>query len=1073
MKKNLSRSLQRLLFSGLFFLFFQTNADSQIPSFRVLVVASADPDHDPMIIKSKAFLEKIGSENNFDVFFTRDATVINDENLSKYQVFVQLHLAPFDMTQQQQMALQHFISRGKGWVGVHAAGLTGTQFKGPDVPYWMWFEKLMGDIIYSPHPKKQTGTILVEDHSHPVMKNLPQSFRFFDEWYEFNRSPRPKVNVLAPADETSYKQEIPMGDHPMIWTNPRYDRAIYIGIGHDTAACSDPNFTILMRDAILWAASPVANKEQADLDKSLQQKITILANQVAYNMDGPKMAIVKSSEPLPASASFEIADAMSFEKVFSGKPGAGIKVKEWSQDLFYSQADFSSFQKPGNYVILVNTGGKEYSSCDFKIDDKAIGKIAIPAIINFFYHQRANSPQELDADRSIVLYGSDKTVDLHGGWCDASGDISKYFSHLAYTNFMLPQQTPMVTWSMINTVETTSGLLKSINAKDALMNEALYGADYIMRSLSPEGYFYMTVFTYFDKNPKARRVVGLLANSKTTSDYQCAFREGGGMAIAALARISQWKKNSDFTSQQYLEAAERAFAHLQVNSPKYADDGKDNIIDDYCALMASSELWIATGKSIYQDEARRRSKNLAGRITGNGYFLANDSDRPFWHAADAGLPVIALARYLNKESGQKYRDLALGTIRKALDYNLKVTGDVPNPFGYPRQSFLYKGKVQNGFFIPHENESGWWWQGEDARLGSLAAAAIVGGRLVYPGTASFGVNQKLADYAGRLVSWILGCNPYNICMMYGYGQNNVPYMVSMYGHGSGRGGISNGITGKDGNGDGSGIDFKMEDNGNEWRWSEQWIPHTGWFLQAVAAMSSDRLPVTPKFKALVLTERGGQHEGFVVAALDWLTKYAAENNFEFNVINHANEINENMLSEYKVIIQLNYPPYTWNDTAKATFVKYIEEGRGGWIGFHHAALLGEFDGYSMWNWFSEFMGGIRYENYIAATASGKVNVEDKKHPVMKEVSSSFVIDGDEWYIFNKNPRQNVHVLASVDESTYKPDSDIKMGDHPVVWVNEKMKARNVYFLIGHDASLIKNPDFTTMVSNAIMWAADK
>jgi hypothetical protein len=74
-------------------------------------------------------------------------------------------------------------------------------------------------------------------------------------------------------------------------------------------------------------------------------------------------------------------------------------------------------------------------------------------------------------------------------------------------------------------------------------------------------------------------------------------------------------------------------------------------------------------------------------------------------------------------------------------------------------------------------------------------------------------------------------------MMYGYGQNNVPYMSSMYGHGSGRGGISNGITGQDGRGDGSGIDFKMEDHGNEWRWSEQWIPHTGWFLQSVTAMS--------------------------------------------------------------------------------------------------------------------------------------------------------------------------------------------------------------------------------------------
>ena len=76
-----------------------------------------------MIKKAEAFLEKIGSENNFEVFYTRDATLINDENLSQYQVFVQMHLAPFDMTPQQQAALQHFISSGKGWVGVHAAGL--------------------------------------------------------------------------------------------------------------------------------------------------------------------------------------------------------------------------------------------------------------------------------------------------------------------------------------------------------------------------------------------------------------------------------------------------------------------------------------------------------------------------------------------------------------------------------------------------------------------------------------------------------------------------------------------------------------------------------------------------------------------------------------------------------------------------------------------------------------------------------------------------------------------------------------------------------------------------------------
>jgi len=568
-----------------------------------------------------------------------------------------------------------------------------------------------------------------------------------------------------------------------------------------------------------------------------KQYITILSNQVAYNLDGPKTAMVKSNQAIISGTTFQLIDASTNQSVYSGKVGQSEQVTDWSLDVWYSRIDFSNFHQSGNFKIQLDNDKTKQYSFPFKIEENALGKIAIPAILNFFYKQRANSPQELDADKAIILYGSDKTVDLHGGWCDASGDISKYFSHLAYTNFMSPQQIPMVTWSMINTTERVPELLTQIGAKDSLTNEAIYGADYIMRSLSPEGYFYMTVFSYFNKDPKARRVVGLLADSKTTSNYQCAYREGGGMAIAALARISQWKKDGDFTSKEYLDAAERAFAHLEKFSTKYADDGKDNVIDDYCALMGASELWIATGKDIYRDEARKRTSNLNKRLSPEGYFIANDSNRPFWHAADAGLPIIALARYLEKETDQTFRNTALATIKTAINYNLRVTHEVVNPFGYARQSFLFKGKVQNGFFIPHDNESGWWWQGEDARLGSLATAIIVGGRLVYPGNGPFGVKPELAVYAENLVSWVLGCNPYNMCMMYGYGKNNVPYMASMFGHGSGRGGISNGITGKDGKGDGSGIDFKVEDNGNEWRWSEQWIPHTGWFLQAVTAMS--------------------------------------------------------------------------------------------------------------------------------------------------------------------------------------------------------------------------------------------
>lgn len=224
------------------------------------------------------------------------------------------------------------------------------------------------------------------------------------------------------------------------------------------------------------------------------------------------------------------------------------------------------------------------------------------------------------------------------------------------------------------------------------------------------------------------------------------------------------------------------------------------------------------------------------------------------------------------------------------------------------------------------------------------------------------------------------------------------------------------------------------------------------------------------FKILVLTERGGQHARFTDASIKWLEKQSKIMNFDFEEINSTQLINDTFLSQFNLIIQLDYPPYRWTDDAQNAFIKFIDEGLGGWIGFHHATLLGEFDGYPMWQWFSNFMGGIRFKNYISSLADGTVIVEDKTHPVMRGVSDSFIIPDDEWYTFDKSPRSNVHVLASVDESSYFPPSDIKMGDHPVIWINPYKKAKNVYFLIGHSDKLYSSEYFVTMFANAILWA---
>lgn len=227
----------------------------------------------------------------------------------------------------------------------------------------------------------------------------------------------------------------------------------------------------------------------------------------------------------------------------------------------------------------------------------------------------------------------------------------------------------------------------------------------------------------------------------------------------------------------------------------------------------------------------------------------------------------------------------------------------------------------------------------------------------------------------------------------------------------------------------------------------------------------------PKFRVLALAEHGGIHRPFVDAAKVWLREEAQRDGFTIDYVEDTAKIDGAFLRQYRLFIQLNYPPYGWTPTAAQAFQHYIESGEGGWIGFHHATLLGEFDGFPMWPWFHDFMGGIRWKDYIRTFASATVNVEAPDHPVMQGLPRSFEIKDEEWYTYDQSPRPNVKVLASVDEKTYRPDSPIRMGDHPVIWTNEHYKARNVYIFMGHRPEHFQNPDFVKLFHNAIIWAA--
>jgi type 1 glutamine amidotransferase len=245
------------------------------------------------------------------------------------------------------------------------------------------------------------------------------------------------------------------------------------------------------------------------------------------------------------------------------------------------------------------------------------------------------------------------------------------------------------------------------------------------------------------------------------------------------------------------------------------------------------------------------------------------------------------------------------------------------------------------------------------------------------------------------------------------------------------------------------------------------------FLLVIGLLAFGFASARPRFHVLALYENGGHHIAYSKAAKIWLDKLATDSNFSIDYIQNTDKIDEHFLKRYQLFIQLDYPPYGWTPRAASAFQQYIEKGQGGWIGFHHATLLGEFDNYPMWNWFWQFMGQIRFKNYIATFANARVNVEDRRHPVMSGLPSNFTIDQEEWYTYDRSPRPNVQVIASVDESSYQPDGAIKMGDHPVIWTNPAYKARNIYIFMGHAPALFNNNAYTTIFRNAIFWASRK
>lgn len=239
------------------------------------------------------------------------------------------------------------------------------------------------------------------------------------------------------------------------------------------------------------------------------------------------------------------------------------------------------------------------------------------------------------------------------------------------------------------------------------------------------------------------------------------------------------------------------------------------------------------------------------------------------------------------------------------------------------------------------------------------------------------------------------------------------------------------------------------------------------FVSAGAVRPASYAGSQPRFRALLYysDEVEEAHRQFSHQAVAFFRKLTVGEGFVLDVSQTLPED----LSPYDVIVMPDVAPGSAADRAR--FEKYMEEG-GGWVGFHAAAYNDLSTG---WEWFRNFLGGVRFLCNTWPPQPGLMQVESRVHPVTRNLPERFVAPSSEFYQWTPDPRSNpsVQVLVSLAPENFPMGlKDVVFGgDFPVVWTNTDY--RMVYLNMGHGDECFTDATQNLLFVNALRWVVSQ
>lgn len=211
-------------------------------------------------------------------------------------------------------------------------------------------------------------------------------------------------------------------------------------------------------------------------------------------------------------------------------------------------------------------------------------------------------------------------------------------------------------------------------------------------------------------------------------------------------------------------------------------------------------------------------------------------------------------------------------------------------------------------------------------------------------------------------------------------------------------------------------------------------------------------------RILVFSKTTGFRHDSIPAGVEAFERLGVEHGFAVEASEGLHSFRKGRLARYDAIVFLSTSGAVLDEDGREALVEYMEGG-GNWLGVHGASTT-EYD----WPYFGELVGA--WFDRHPSIQPAVMTVEDVDHPATAHLGPNWTRT-DEWYAFRRNPRADVRVLLSVDESGYEGGT---MGaDHPIAWCREFAGGRSFYTALGHADEAYRDLLFQQHLLGALNW----